>query len=738
MRVRQIFSFALILLVINGFCGVATAREIEEQCRRYAVYEKSFRHSGHYDNPYADVVSTATLAIPGGGQIRMPMFWDGEQTWRLRFSPEVMGDWHFTVESNDPGLNGQTGKFICVNSFRKGGIRRMGGYPYHFAHQNGEPFWWFGDTNWSIYTNEEKDGQDHQAALNYIDGRAAQGFNAIHGILKIKGNTGGPIFIPVSKLGQDYKWDDGDKGDDPGMTINPEYWRELEMRVRRMNDKGITAGIFTGWAQAWVEDFGTMEARLRFLRYVAARTSALNVYYVISGESNEVGTREFYDELGRALDQYDPHHRLIGIHSTSTSEDWAEAPWNGFGDYQQLYSDLHKKIIGARDHNKPVVNGEYAYYLRDVDGDGNYDKPNSGSVDEIRHASWDIAMGGGYFVTGWGNTFAGGRKDQRKFDPTDPANKPWDEQAPLVAKCFQSMEWWKLHPHDELVREGGTAWCLAEPGRQYLVYLRDDAKGAQLNMTVQGLELKGVVFTAERYNPRTGETESLEKVSSDRQPVKLTVPDAQDWVYLLRRENMDRWQPSTLSIAADRDGVRPDETLMLRAEIGGGGRPDSFHWVIPELQPGDPIDADGELDRFLINRIPMVEENGAIRLKRSWKHECQIGLIAASSDDPETTTFSVSNQVVVRISQNQPPQIHDAVATPDSGKAPLKVTLSAIASDPNGDALTIGWDRDGDGQVDAPGRRVQLQYDKPGHYDPAVHVSDGKTTSTQQITLDIH
>src|SRR2546425_8095048 len=34
---------------------------------------------------------------------------------------------------------------------------------------------------------------------------------------------------------------------------------------------------------------------------------------------------------------------------------------------------------------------------------------------------------------------------------------------------FTSFEWWKTEPHDELVNNG--AFCLAEPGKLYAVYL---------------------------------------------------------------------------------------------------------------------------------------------------------------------------------------------------------------------------------------------------------------------------
>ena len=52
-----------------------------------------------------------------------------------------------------------------------------------------------------------------------------------------------------------------------------------------------------------------------------------------------------------------------------------------------MYPNLHGEILRSRVSTKPVVNSEYAYYLRDQDEDGMCDKQNSASLDEIRHAT---------------------------------------------------------------------------------------------------------------------------------------------------------------------------------------------------------------------------------------------------------------------------------------------------------------------------------------------------------------
>jgi hypothetical protein len=42
----------------------------------------------------------------------------------------------------------------------------------------------------------------------------------------------------------------------------------------------------------------------------------------------------------------------------------------------------------------------------------------------------------------------------------------------FMGKYLSKLEWWKLEPHPEIVIENPSPFCLADPGREYLFYLR--------------------------------------------------------------------------------------------------------------------------------------------------------------------------------------------------------------------------------------------------------------------------
>ena len=130
---------------------------------------------------------------------------------------------------------------------------------------------------------------------------------------------------------------------------------------------------------------------------------------------------------------------MIAIHPMTAQgsvREFNAAKWMAFGDYQQNYRDLHGRVLESRAANKPVVNSEYGYFLRDQSGDGVPDKDNSTSADAMRHATWDIVMAGGYVVTGFGTTYFGGNRDPGPFDLDARKNDVWEAQLGHLRRVF--------------------------------------------------------------------------------------------------------------------------------------------------------------------------------------------------------------------------------------------------------------------------------------------------------------
>jgi hypothetical protein len=519
---------------------------------RFGRFETTLQHTNDVRHPYKDLAATARITHPDLPEPwEIPLFWDGGRDWKLRFSPDRIGTWSWEVRSPDPGLDGQTGRILVVPSDRRGGLRARKDFPYHFERQDGTPFWFLGDTGWALFQSRAEENLDRERVRHHIDTRAAQGFNVIHAMLMSEagwGNEGGEPFLDLSRE-----------------QIHPPYWREVDRRLAELNDRGLVGGLVLAWADKgrnpgnW-RDFPSQEARERYARYVAARYGAFDVYFIVGGEWNlelprsglsRDDLKRQYLALGRTVAAADPHDRMIGIHPGGDAgvDEFAKEPWMAFGDYQQVYRDLHGAILKARRHDKPVVNSEYAYFLRDQNGDGVVDKPNSATADAIRHATWDILMAGGYVVTGFGSTYFGGNRHPTPFDVDTEANDPWEAQVQHARSLFTSLEWWRLVPYDHAVQSevlrdddrsrgsrrgeppARTTWALADPARCYLVY----GRGLDQPITLNLPDDASGRYRLRQFNPRTGHEEDL-GLRTQSGSLRLVPPDPLDWAWVLTRE----------------------------------------------------------------------------------------------------------------------------------------------------------------------------------------------------------
>jgi Putative collagen-binding domain of a collagenase len=259
-----------------------------------------------------------------------------------------------------------------------------------------------------------------------------------------------------------------------------------------------------------------------------------------------------FDAIGWEIRNNDPHSRMLGIHENYGYKNQAYfygdpyGKWTTFGDYQQAYGyfpetdnatpasrkNLHETLLRPRfgspnNPNKPSINGEYAYYLRDSNQDGKVDKQNSHNRTDFRRASWALSMTGGYFVTGFASTYYGGWSGRGSpFDPEDPRNDVAIADLQRLRRFFTSRQWWRLEPHDELV-SADHGYCLAELGKTYVVYA-EESTNVLLKLGVESTATYRIAL----YDPRTGSYTDLADYTGSG-PVTLTPPDTQDWIFLV-------------------------------------------------------------------------------------------------------------------------------------------------------------------------------------------------------------
>jgi hypothetical protein len=260
---------------------------VPQRVPRRTPREWSFTSQHPYANPFGDVVFDGNFISPSGRTITIPGFYDGAQTWRLRFSPDEVGTWTFRtiVRPHNPDLTQQGSFEVTPNDGQVGFLKATPGQAWGFHFESGDPVFIFGDTVYELF------GMAHCGAdvTSFLQRRKQQGFN----LLRIRVPTSAYVSVgepPVPP--EDFKgwhnrstWPWGGAEQFPRFDhFNLDYFRTVDAVISLAEEVGIGIEMIM---EAWGNEF-PFNNRLVFLpeweelwmRYLIARYDAYNCVYI--------------------------------------------------------------------------------------------------------------------------------------------------------------------------------------------------------------------------------------------------------------------------------------------------------------------------------------------------------------------------------------------------------------------------------------------------------------------------
>jgi hypothetical protein len=152
---------------------------------RYGSVEWSVAVKADYGNPYdaREVRLDGVFSGPDGGTMQVPGFWDGEGSWRVRFTPSLEGQWKYRLtiaDRNGAGLPAE-GEFQVAASDLHGWIQAGNWIDpafsgHYLVHQDGTPFYGLGHCD---ALNILVDGFDVEKGVGLFDQMKAAGENYV-------------------------------------------------------------------------------------------------------------------------------------------------------------------------------------------------------------------------------------------------------------------------------------------------------------------------------------------------------------------------------------------------------------------------------------------------------------------------------------------------------------------------------------------------------------------------------
>lgn len=362
----------------------------QKSVEKWGIYEIDLE-SPQTGNPFVGINLTAKFT--NGCQTFSPEgFYDGNNTYKIRFMPNKEGVWTYKTKSNRKELDGKMGEFTCTtpakNSHGPVRIRNQ----YHFEYQDKIPYFPFGTTiyEWVFQTDSIR-----KQTLTTLQ---SSPYNKVRFLLippyKEK-------YLEGALKVTDFPFKGTSIDNFDFSRFNVKYFQNFDKCLKQIEELGIEADIilFRPYdGEKWGFDRMDNETNNRLIRYVVARLAAYrNVWWCLANENSFM--RHFktsdWDRLFQIISHYDPYHHLLSIHNADILYDYSKSWVTHVSlQYYNAVRALGASVIVRDIYQKPVIYDEINY-------EGN--SPNRWgqlSGNEMTYRFWLAYTGGTYATHG--------------------------------------------------------------------------------------------------------------------------------------------------------------------------------------------------------------------------------------------------------------------------------------------------------------------------------------------------
>lgn len=418
--------------------------------------EWSLANASFSGNPF-DLIATVTFTHSQSSEIRTTeMFYDGDSTWKFRFSGTQLGTWTFTTSSSDPELDSLSGAVtIQPNSDPniKGFLVARG---TKFARQTGIDGKLIGEIP-KVYMNlamTEIDGAPFPMSLmsrpgvrsEYIQEALDNGHNA--------------IFLHVNN--QWFEWDAISYRHHNSEDPDPASFQVIETFITEAHQTGLQTVIWAWgdeerqWTPASVGGINGIPDQ-RIQRYIAARLGPLPGWSMGYGFDLLEWTTE--NDLKIWVEYLRDHfgwQHLLWARQHSNNE--LAVVSNDVRATGVPQDEFYRVAVAAMNASKgrPVIFARRFAYLRD----------DAWTMDNTRRSMWQFAMAGG--AAGWWGFF-----------DNSPYPYPHPEQL-QTHESFWQNRFLLGFQIDNWITDG---CALRLPANTHFVFYKEDAISIQIDLS---------------------------------------------------------------------------------------------------------------------------------------------------------------------------------------------------------------------------------------------------------------
>lgn len=498
--------------------------------------------------PDTEVSICAEFTAADGTVVRLPGFWDGGRTWRVRFAPPAVGTWTYRIissDEHDPGLHDIRGAVHAIPysgelPIYRHGFVRISDDHRAFTYADGTPFFWLGDTHWQAPNYErlhECNCADDTCTSQFhhaVDEVVAQGFTVYQTYPDAALNDGGGNRSQVDWWAEQYT------------HLDPlAFARQFDVMMDHLADRGLVIAL--GMGVHWTNGAIGTAALTHFAAHVAARYAAHPVVWITAQEVDvEHGsdTLPVWKAVAETIDTLDGYDRPLSAHMDSVGEPttFGTEPWHDWfatqGGHGTIRTQDHYRAYWDHHPVKPFLETE-----------ANYEGIAGVASSATRRSAWTALQCGSFgFTNGsagvwamkWDDQTPGWDDYQSGISWLGGLHLPERKELRLMRDFYEGLgDWQSLRP-----RFGDPAWGEFEDPEHSVLSASDDHarvvvyfSGASTASGVLTSLDDAAAYSARWFDPRTGDDQVIARDISavDGRWAVPAKPDADDWVLLVER-----------------------------------------------------------------------------------------------------------------------------------------------------------------------------------------------------------
>ena len=486
---------------------------VAEQIESNKMVELRFQAQKVYDNPFMDVEVDVRFTAPDGSEMKVPAFWAGGKAWRARYASSIVGTHVYRTECSDfsdAGLDGVEGQveikhYTGENKLYRHGPLKIAADQRHFAHADGTPFFWMGDTWWKCLAKR----MTWEGFQELTADRKAKGFSVVQMVC-------GP-YPDEGYFEERWKNEGGFPYTAPGFkTVNPEYFDYADRRIECLVESGIAPAIVGGWGRGDCDAMALagLDGMKRHWRYLIGRYGAYPAFWIVGGES---GGPDWTD-LARYVQQIDPYRHPATMHPADSGRlsvtdetvlnfDMLQTGHGGWPAAETIANKL--AAARCRKPPMPVLVGEHSYEQH----------MQTGFADVQRFVFWSTMLSGSagltYGAAGiWHASVEGDPGLGHIYDRTtwkDGMGFAGSSQLGYGKKLLEQYPWEQFEPHADWTAAGSFAAGI--PGKVRFIYTPNRGVYNWNGLQVKGLEPR-IKYRMFYFDPVRGTRDDLGLVMS--------------------------------------------------------------------------------------------------------------------------------------------------------------------------------------------------------------------------------